>query len=51
MAKQSKDAGGGKAFGQLMRGLVQVPKRELDQAERRYQKRKAAKRRKKPGAG
>jgi len=46
MAKKSKDAGGGKAFGELMRALVQVPKKELDRAERRYQKRKAAKRRK-----
>lgn len=40
MAK-SKDAPGGKAFDHLMRGLVRVPKKELDRAERRYQKRKA----------
>lgn len=43
----SKDAGGGKAFDGLMRGLVRVPKKELDRAERRYQKRKQKKRAKK----
>jgi hypothetical protein len=36
-----------KAFDDLMRGLVQVPKKELDRAERRYQKRKQKKRGKK----
>lgn len=46
MAKQSTDAGGGKAFDKLMRGLVQVPKKELDRAERHYQKRKERRKKK-----
>lgn len=37
---------GGKAFDSLMRGLVQVPKKALDRAERRYQKRKARRKKK-----
>ena len=36
-----------KAFDDLMRGLVQVPKKELDRAERQYQKRKQKKKDKK----
>lgn len=43
---KSKDVSGGNQFDQLMRGLVRVPKKELDRAEQRYQKRRAKKRKK-----
>jgi transposase-like protein len=36
-------SGDGKAFDDLARKLVQVPKKELDSAEKRYQRRKARK--------
>lgn len=37
---------GGKPFDDLMRKLIQVPKKELDRAEKRYAKRKAKRKRK-----
>ena len=46
MAKSKDASGGGKAFDKLLRGLVQVPKKELDRAKKRYQKRKADRRKK-----
>jgi len=36
----AKKPTGGKAFDKLARALIQVPKKELDKAERRYQERK-----------
>ena len=36
----------GKPFDALMSKLVQVPKKELDRAEKRYQKKKAKRRKK-----
>jgi hypothetical protein len=37
---------GGKPFDALMGKLVQVPKKELDRAEKRYQKKKAKRKKK-----
>lgn len=39
-------SGAGPAFDALARKLVQVPKKELDKAEQRYQRRKAKKKKK-----
>lgn len=41
MAKSPKKPTGGAAFDALMGKLIQVPKKELDRAERRYKKKKA----------
>ena len=43
---EPKKVEGGKEFDALMGKLVQVPKRELDRAEKRYQKKKAKRRKK-----
>jgi hypothetical protein len=37
---------GGKPFDDLMRKLIQVPKKELDREEKRYAKKKAKRKRK-----
>jgi hypothetical protein len=42
----AKKPTGGKAFDDLVRKIVQVPKAELDKAERRYQKREAKRKKK-----
>jgi hypothetical protein len=41
---EEKPEGAGKAFAELGHKLVQVPKREIVRAEKRYQKRKQRKR-------
>jgi hypothetical protein len=43
---EPKKVQGGAAFDALMGKLVQVPKKELDRAEKRYQKKRAKKRKK-----
>jgi len=46
MAKKAKKPAGGKAFEELLPKLLDVPRKELEQAERRYQQRKAKKKKK-----
>ena len=43
---EPKKLEGGKAFDTMMGKLVQVPKKELDRAEKRYQKKKAKRKKK-----
>ena len=43
MAKKEPQPSGGKAFDELARKLVQVPKKELDRQVKRYQAKKKRK--------
>lgn len=43
MAKESKKPAGWKAFDQLAKRLVKIPKEELDRAEAKRKKRKRSK--------